>query len=223
MNLSTISWFFLPCHRRAEVQRQAGVSSFADISRVLASAPRELVEVLRIGATIRHTTSALGESNAERIANSAAFAAKGLRSHYVDVVYSDEEGEEALGASGGASASGASAGGASGTSGASGGASGASSSGAIAGSGGASGASASGAVVAAGGAASTSSSGGGSGKDTVAPIVIVDAPGRYARSRLFRLRVGAKLTALQAWGAAQTVACRTAGAVWWTLGGSIAA
>jgi len=66
------------------VQRQAGVGSLADMSQLLAAAPRELVEVLRVQATVRAVTSLLGGTNEERLRTAAAYALRGLRSHRLE-------------------------------------------------------------------------------------------------------------------------------------------
>eukprot|EP00879_Flechtneria_rotunda_P030679 GHRR01033345.1.p1 GENE.GHRR01033345.1~~GHRR01033345.1.p1 ORF type:complete len:123 (+),score=22.71 GHRR01033345.1:377-745(+) len=60
------------------MQRAAGVSSFGDITQLLATAPRDVVELLRIAAVVRNVTASLGCSLADRIRISGTYAFKGL-------------------------------------------------------------------------------------------------------------------------------------------------
>jgi hypothetical protein len=67
-------------HREEQraMQRAAGVASFGDVSQLLASAPRDVVELLRIAAVVRAVTAALGMSLADRLRISASWALAGL-------------------------------------------------------------------------------------------------------------------------------------------------
>jgi len=60
------------------MQRAAGVSSFTDISNLLNTAPREVVELLRITAVIRSVSGPLGTSRAERLRLNGSYALRGL-------------------------------------------------------------------------------------------------------------------------------------------------
>jgi aarF domain-containing kinase len=60
------------------MQRAAGVASFGDITQLLSSAPRDIVELLRITAVVRNVDAALGCSLADRIRINATWAFRGL-------------------------------------------------------------------------------------------------------------------------------------------------
>eukprot|EP00878_Enallax_costatus_P018585 GHUV01019573.1.p2 GENE.GHUV01019573.1~~GHUV01019573.1.p2 ORF type:complete len:125 (+),score=13.24 GHUV01019573.1:680-1054(+) len=60
------------------MQRAAGVSSFGDITQLLATAPRDVVELLRIAAVVRNVTASLGCSLADRLRINGTWAFKGL-------------------------------------------------------------------------------------------------------------------------------------------------
>ena len=60
------------------MQRAAGVSSFGDISQLLNTAPREVVELLRITAVVRSVTGPLGALRPERLRLNGACALRGL-------------------------------------------------------------------------------------------------------------------------------------------------
>lgn len=62
------------------MQRAAGVTTFGDVSQLLNTAPRDVVEVLRITAVVRSVTSVLGCSAAERLRINGTFALRGLPS-----------------------------------------------------------------------------------------------------------------------------------------------
>jgi hypothetical protein len=61
------------------MHRAAGVTTFGDISQLLSTAPRDVVEVLRITAVVRSVTSVLGCAAAERLRINGTFALRGLR------------------------------------------------------------------------------------------------------------------------------------------------
>ncbi|KAF8056338.1 Adck1 [Scenedesmus sp. PABB004] len=61
-----------------EMQRAAGVASFGDITQLLATAPRDVVELLRIAAVVRNVTATLGTSLADRLRINAGWALRGL-------------------------------------------------------------------------------------------------------------------------------------------------
>jgi hypothetical protein len=61
------------------MQRAAGVSSFTDMSNLLNTAPREVVELLRITAVIRSVTGPLGALRADRLRLNGAYALRGSR------------------------------------------------------------------------------------------------------------------------------------------------
>lgn len=60
------------------MQRAAGVASFGDITQLLSTAPRDVVELLRIAAVVRNITATLGCSLADRIRVSGTWAFRGL-------------------------------------------------------------------------------------------------------------------------------------------------
>jgi hypothetical protein len=60
------------------MQRAAGVSSFTDMSILLQTAPREVVELLRITAVVRSVTGPLGATRAERLRLNGIFSLRGL-------------------------------------------------------------------------------------------------------------------------------------------------
>ncbi len=60
------------------MQRAAGVSSMTDISQLVASAPRDVVEVLRITAVVRSVTSCLSCNSADRLRINGTYALRGL-------------------------------------------------------------------------------------------------------------------------------------------------
>lgn len=60
------------------MQRAAGVSSFGDITQLLNTAPRDVVELLRIAAVVRNVTASLGCSLADRLRVNSTYAVKGL-------------------------------------------------------------------------------------------------------------------------------------------------
>lgn len=65
-----------------EMQRAAGVASFGDITQLLSSAPRDIVELLRITAVVRNVDASLGCSLADRIRINATWAFRGLSAFY---------------------------------------------------------------------------------------------------------------------------------------------
>ncbi|WIA14941.1 hypothetical protein OEZ85_001652 [Tetradesmus obliquus] len=64
-----------------EMQRAAGVASFGDITQLLATAPRDVVELLRIAAVVRNVTASLGCSLADRLRINGTWAFRGLPSY----------------------------------------------------------------------------------------------------------------------------------------------
>lgn len=58
------------------VKKKIGMQSFGDLTELLAYAPRDLVELLRITAVLRSVTAQLGTSLADRLRVSVAFARK---------------------------------------------------------------------------------------------------------------------------------------------------
>ena len=60
------------------MQRAAGVANMGDITQLLNSAPRDVVELLRIAAVIRNVTSSLGTSLADRLRICGAYALRAL-------------------------------------------------------------------------------------------------------------------------------------------------
>lgn len=60
------------------MQRAAGVSSFGDMSLLLQTAPREMVELLRITAVVRSVTGPLGATRAERLRLNGTYSLRGL-------------------------------------------------------------------------------------------------------------------------------------------------
>ncbi|KAL6757375.1 ABC1 family-domain-containing protein [Haematococcus lacustris] len=60
------------------LQRAAGISGFGDMANLLSTAPRDLVELLRIHTVIRSVSSQLGVSMEERKRICAWYAAQGL-------------------------------------------------------------------------------------------------------------------------------------------------
>lgn len=63
------------------MQRAAGVSSFSDVSQLLSSAPRAVVELLRITAVVRSVTGPLGVTGADRLRINGTYALAGLAPH----------------------------------------------------------------------------------------------------------------------------------------------
>lgn len=61
------------------MQRAAGVSSMGDITNVLSTAPRNIVELLRIASVIRSVTAALGTSLGDRARICGAYALRGVQ------------------------------------------------------------------------------------------------------------------------------------------------
>lgn len=66
-----------PRDEREKMQRAAGVSSFGDMSMLLNTAPREVVELLRITAVVRSVTGPLGAGRAERLRVNGSYALRG--------------------------------------------------------------------------------------------------------------------------------------------------
>jgi hypothetical protein len=60
------------------MQRAAGVNNITDISNLLNTAPRAVVELLRITAVVRSVTGPLGASRAERLRLNGSYALRGL-------------------------------------------------------------------------------------------------------------------------------------------------
>lgn len=61
-----------------ELQRKVGINNFGDITQLLATASRALVDVLRINTVIRGTSNLLGVTMAERIHMYSGIAIQGL-------------------------------------------------------------------------------------------------------------------------------------------------
>ena len=53
-------WRGAGAEERARVRREAGIGSFADLSRALGAAPRPLLDSLRLSAVVRHSAALLG-------------------------------------------------------------------------------------------------------------------------------------------------------------------
>lgn len=60
------------------MQRAAGIASFGDINQLLSTAPRDVVELLRIAAVVRNVTASLGCSLADRLRINGTWAFRGL-------------------------------------------------------------------------------------------------------------------------------------------------
>jgi hypothetical protein len=63
---------------REDMQRAAGVANMGDITQLLNSAPRDVVELLRIAAVIRNVTASLGTSLADRLRICGTYAMRAL-------------------------------------------------------------------------------------------------------------------------------------------------
>lgn len=61
-----------------ELQRRVGIHNFSDMSRLLALASPDIVDLLRINTVVRGTSSALGMTMVERVRIFSAIAHRGL-------------------------------------------------------------------------------------------------------------------------------------------------
>ena len=69
---------YLPApHCCVQVRQEAGLTSFADLAKLLEEAPKQLLDSLRQSAVVRHTATLLGATVADRLRINAKWALAG--------------------------------------------------------------------------------------------------------------------------------------------------
>lgn len=71
-------WGAVPSAERRRLQKDAGVNTLGDVSRLLEECPQPLVEVLRIGAVVRPLATQLGATVHDRLRINATHALRGM-------------------------------------------------------------------------------------------------------------------------------------------------